>query len=115
VIKISTQIIPLTPDPYQKMQTVVNIDNQNLTLNVTLNYNEIAGYWVLGIADSAGNVLLSSIPVVTGKVPSGNLLEQYSYLNIGSWIVVKTSSISMDYPDDKNLGTDFVLIVSDTL
>lgn len=42
-------------------------------------------------------------------------LEQYSYLNIGSAYIVKTdTNISGDKPNDKNLGSTFILVWGDT-
>jgi hypothetical protein len=111
---VSTQIIPLTSDPNQTFNTSLNIDNSNITLTLTLKYNEMSGYWKMSIANTAGTLLLDSIPVITGLYPAANLLGQYSYLNIGSAYVVKTTSTTLDFPDSSTLGTDFVLAWSDT-
>jgi hypothetical protein len=50
---MSTQIIPLTSDPNQTFNTSLNIDNSNITLTLSLKYNEMSGYWKMGIANSA--------------------------------------------------------------
>jgi hypothetical protein len=42
------------------------VDGANITLILGLNYNEIAGYWVMSIADSRNNPLVASIPLLCG-------------------------------------------------
>lgn len=138
---MSLQVVTLTNAPNQSYTVKLNIDNSNITLNITVEYNEMAGYWVLGIYDSGGNLIIDSIPMVTGSYPAGNLLAQQAYLNIGSWFVVNVSNLSVesssstgygeggygggsyggqvgqggvDYPNATNLGTDFQLWVDDT-
>jgi hypothetical protein len=111
---MSTQTIPLTSDPNQTFSTTLSVDDANITLTMTLKYNEIAGYWKMSITNSSGTLLLDSIPLITGVYPAANLLEQYSYLSIGSAYILKTTSTTLDYPDDSTLGTDFVLVWSDT-
>ena len=111
---MATQLLPLTSAPNQSLQTTVSIDGKNVTLALTLRYNETAEYWILSIADARGNLLLDSLPVLTGGYPAANLLEQYAYLGIGSAYVIKTGGTAADYPGSEQLGTDFVLVWSDT-
>ena len=112
---MATQIIPLTSAPNQTLQTTVSIDGKNVTLQLTLRYNETAEYWVMGISDSQGNRLADSVPLITGAYPAGNVLEQYAYLGIGSAFVVKMGGAASDYPGTDQLGTEFVLVWGDTL
>lgn len=112
---MATQIIPLTSDPNQTMQTTVNVNSKNVTLQLMLRYNETANYWVMTVSDSQSNKLVDSIPLITGDYPSGNILEQYAYLGIGSAFVIKTGGTAADYPGSDQLGTDFALVWSDTL
>lgn len=112
---MANQIIPLTTDANQTFQTTVAVGSKNIALSLAIHYNEMAGYWVMSIADPATNtILLDSIPLITGGYPAANVLGQYSYLGIGSAYVIKTSAVSLDYPDSTDLGTDFVLVWSDT-
>jgi hypothetical protein len=114
---MSQQVIPLTPNPNQTFTVTLNIDSSNITLTMILRYNVIAEYWVLTIINSATQaIILDSIPFVTGDYPAANILGQYTYLQIGSAYVVNTDNSPLDYPDDStnSLGTDFVLIWSDT-
>ena len=112
VISVGTgQIIPLTPDPNQTFEVPVNLGNTVKSLLVTLRYNEIADFWVMTIADINNNVIVDSIPFVTGVVPGGNLLGQYAYLDIGAAYILNASGVaSPNYPGSTDLGTDFVLL-----
>ena len=107
-------IIPLTSDPDQYFSCTLPIDNKNLTLSFRIRYNTIAGYWVMAIADSNNVVLIDSIPLIRGAYPAGDILKQYRHLNIGRAYIVKNGKVDMDYPNDTNLGTDFLLVWSDT-
>jgi hypothetical protein len=111
---MADQIIPLTSDPNQTMKTTVNVGGRNITLQLDIRYNDIAEYWVMMVTDPVtGTVLIDSVPLITGDYPAGNILGQYAYLGIGSAYVVPAATVAMDYPDDTNLGTDFVLVWSD--
>lgn len=138
---MSLQVIPLTTAPNQSFTVQLNVDGAPLSLNVTLKYNEMAQYWILSISDVNNNLLVDSVPVLTGSYPAGNILQQQKYLNIGSWYIVNVSNLTLDigtetgygegfygfgpyggllveggidYPDNTNLGTDFQLWVNDT-
>lgn len=109
-------IIPLTNDPNQNFVCTIPVDGKNIDLAFNISYNAIAKYWVMRISDAiTGKIILDSIPLVTGEYPSANLLEQYSYLGIGSAILVKVSNSDLDFPDDKNLGNNFLLAWGDTI
>jgi len=113
---MSLQKIPLDNSPNQNFQCALTIGNENRNLSFLLCYNQIAEYWVISITDTnTGELLLDSVSFVTGQYPAGNILEPYSYLDIGSAFLVNVSGSSMDYPDDTNLGADFVLLWGDTL
>ena len=119
---MSLQVIPLTTSPNQSLTVQLTVDGSPLTLNITVEYDQMAGYWILGISDVNNNLLIDSVPMITGSYPAGNLLEQQRYLGIGSWYVVNVSNLipdsvnsgGVDYPDNTNLGTDFQLWVDDT-
>jgi len=72
------------------------------------------------ITDQNGNLLLDSVPFVTGVAPNGsklnamqNLLNQFSYLDIGSAALLNASGIAADRPNAFDLGTDFLLLWGD--
>lgn len=109
------QIIPLTPQN-QTLNMRLSIDGQNKTLVLKIIYNGIAGYWFMSVSDSNGNKLLDSVPLLVSDYPANNILEQYSYLQIGSAYVVPRSSLAaLGQPNDTNLGTDYVLLWGDTM
>jgi len=138
---MSLQVIPLSTSPNQSFTVQLTVDGSALQLNVTLSYNQMAGYWILSISDINNNLLIDSVPALTGSYPAANILEQQAYLRIGSWYIVNVSNITpqsgseigygegfygagpyggeaglggTDYPNDTNLGTDFQLWIDDT-
>lgn len=109
------QVVPLTPVMNQSMSITLSIDNKNVTLGLTFIYNTPGGYWYMSITDDSGNMLLDGVPLVTGDYPAANILDQYSYLGIGSAYVVSTSANLDGIPSENNLGTDYYLVWSDTV
>lgn len=108
------QIVPLTTSPNQTVTAQLQVDGKSLTLNLALRFSEMAGYWILAIMDSFGNLLLDSIPLITGVYPSANLLAQYQYLAIGSAYIISMGTSSSDYPGSTDLGSGFQLLWGDT-
>lgn len=106
-------IIPLTTNPNQNITVTIPVNGNNITLNLIIAYNLIANYWVMTIIDTSGNVLLDSIPLVTGQYPAADILGQYEYLGLGSAFLVNISNANIDFPTDSDLGTDFVLMWGD--
>jgi hypothetical protein len=85
-------------------------------LTFSISYNEPGGYWFMAVSDAkTKTLLLDAVPLVTGQYPAADLLGQYEYLGIGSAVIVPTSSLANDIPDDTNLGTDYVLVWGDTV
>lgn len=138
---MSLQLVPLSTSPNQTFVAALTVDGSPLSLGLTVQYNEMAGMWMLSISDASGNLLLSSVPMVTGTYPAANILQQYRYLKIGSAYVVNVSNESalsdtaaaygqggygqgpyggmlgfggIDYPDQTNLGITFQLWWDDT-
>lgn len=108
------QILPLTPSPNQTFQAVLSIDGANRTLQFFIRWNDMAEYWTMKITDPITSmVLLDSIPMVTGDDPVANLLEQYSYLKIGSAYLINLGSSSAN-SSDTDLGSKFILVWGDT-
>ncbi len=108
------QVLPVDASPNQTFTSTLSIGGVNKRLSFGLSYNETGGYWVMRISDPAsGAVLLDSLPLLPGEDPAANLLGQYAYLGIGSLYLVNQSNTPADRPDDKNLGTAFVLVWGD--
>ena len=109
-----SQIVPLTAAPNQSLRVALSVDGKTITLQLSVRFNSQAGYWVLTITDQFGTTLLDSIPMLCGYYPAANLLQQYAYLRIGSAYVINASGVPQDSPSVGNLGSDFVLVWSDT-
>ncbi|AIY82206.1 putative bacteriophage protein (plasmid) [Clostridium botulinum 202F] len=104
-------IIPLTTSPNQTFTSTIPIDGKKIKLMFFLRYNTEQKCWEMDISNSDKKQLVNSIPLVCGC----NLLEQHSYLNIGSAYIVKVdNNISSTRPDEYNLGDKFILLWSDT-
>jgi len=111
---MSAQIVPLTSDSDQQFSVALSINGGTIYLALEIMWNEISEYWVMTIWNAVtGILILDSIPLITGQYPAGNIFGQYDYLNIGSAYVINASNINMDYPEQENLGTDFVLYWTD--
>lgn len=88
--------VPLSPTP-QKITMAMG----GSTYELTVRWNVPNNTWMLDIADTDGNSILSSIPVVTGT----NLLEQYDYLDFGVSLFAFTDHDLDSPPTFDNLGT----------
>lgn len=108
------QIIPLTNSPSQSLTVTLTVDGLVLRLQLEVYFSEMAQYWVMDISDAAGNLLLASLPLVTGNWPAANILAQYAYLKIGSAFVINLGQVPDDYPGASELGNDFALLWDDT-
>jgi hypothetical protein len=108
------QIIPLTVSPNQTFNVNLSVDGNALTLGMGLRFNTMAGYWVLSIYDQDGNIILDSLPMITGWYPAANILAQYGYLKIGSAFLLNAGTSASDYPGTSDLGTGFQLLWGDT-
>jgi hypothetical protein len=108
------QVLPLTSDPDQSFAISLFVDGATLTLQLRVRYCEVGAVWLMTISDASGNLLLDSIPLVTGVWPAANILGQYAYLGIGSTYVLNASGVASDNPGATNLGTDFIVVWDDT-
>lgn len=109
------QLVPLTNAPNQTFAANLSVDGNPLTLNLVFRYNEIAKYWAMTVKDASLNLLVNSVPLVTGNDPACNILRQFGYLKIGSAFVINQSGTKkLNYPNNSDLGTDFVLVWGDT-
>jgi hypothetical protein len=107
---LSAQLVPLTTAPNQQLVVSLNVNGVAIDLYISLHYNEIAGWWVMTIANAAGQILLSSVPFITGSEPAGNLLGQFQYMGFGGATVINASQAANDFPSNTQLGADFFLV-----
>ena len=109
------QLVPLTNDPNQNLVAPLSVDGLIQDMFLTLRFNEAAQYWVMTVSDVQGNLILDSVPFITGNAPAGNILGQFAYLGIGSAYIINASAVAApDFPNSVDLGSDFVLIWGDT-
>lgn len=90
-------LIPLAATPQTFTITLAGVQYQ-----MTVRWNFVAAAWILDIADSTGNPILSGVPLVTGD----DLLEQFDYLNIGGQLAVQTNNNVFAVPTFTNLGQE---------
>lgn len=103
-------IVPITNDPNQTFSVSIPFTDRNVELRFFVAWNEIAGYWFMNIAnDRTGEILVEGIPMMSGKAPADNLLEQYEYLKIGKVYILKSSSVVRDIPILGDWGVNFFL------
>jgi hypothetical protein len=109
---MASQKISLDNGPNQTWAVSVDINGGISKFFCELNYNELALYWTMDIADQNQVPLLSGIPLVTGL----NILAQFGYMEIGSIYILNSSGVaSPNYPNDTDLGTDFVMVWADNV
>ena len=88
--------IPLIAAPQ-----ILSIQLGGTTYTLTVTYKDTnEGGWILDIADSQGNPIVSGIPFVTGA----DLLAQYSYLGFGGQLYVQSDTDPDSVPTFQNLG-----------
>ena len=108
-----SQVIPITSQPYQTFQTTLSVDGASLTLQLTIYFSEMSGYWIMDIYDQYGNALMLGIPLITGSWPSSNILMPYQYLEIGSAYVLNIGNSANDYPGINDFATGAFSLVWD--
>lgn len=109
------QVIPLDNSPQQTLQVALNVDGGIVRLQLEIYFAEMAAYWLMNISDANGNLLVASIPLITGSWPAANLLAQFGYLRIGSAYIINAGQVADDYPNASLLGNSFVLLWDDTV
>lgn len=110
---MSLQVVPLSSSS-QTTTAQLQVDGAPLTLVLTVKWSAMAGYWVMTIYDAQDNLLLDSVPLITGWYPAANLLAQYAYLQIGSAYIINLGVATSDYPGNTDLGAGFILLWGDT-
>lgn len=103
-------LIPINTKPNNTFTCKIPIDGGNVTLVFRTHYNEVAGYWVVSVSRSDGTELIRNLPML----PAQNILEQYSYMGIGSACIISAHQVKAEWPDAENLGSEWLLVWSDT-
>lgn len=139
---MSLQLVPVSSQPRQQFTAALAVDGKPLSLNLVISYNEMSGIWMMAISNVNNELLVDSVPLVTGGYPAANLLQQQRYLAIGSAYIINVANTNgsgasvgnsygqggygqgpygggfgfngVDYPDETNLGSSFLLFWGDT-
>lgn len=88
--------VPLISTP-QQFSVFLN----GVSYDLTLKWNEFGQRWVMDIALTSGGMLVSGIPLVVGQ----DLIEQFTYFEIGGMLVVQSDYDVLAAPTFDNLGT----------
>lgn len=102
-------VVPFEAIPNHRFSCVVPIDGGNTKLRFYMRYNEIATYWVVDISKD-DEVVLSSLPLK----PAQNILEQFSYLGIGSAYILPKSEAAKQWPEANDFSSEWVVWWGDT-
>ena len=92
----------------------LSINGGTVSLQLSVSYNAMGGFWQMNIADQTGTPIVGPVPTATGAYTAGNILAPYQYMNIGSAFVINVSGIVdtvNGVPVDRretNLGTGYV-------
>lgn len=103
--------VPLDGTHNVRLRITVPLESKNVPLMLHLRYNTEGSFWRMDVYDGlSGAALASGVPLVTGVYPGHDLLAPLEYLGIGSAFIAPLSdALAVDFPDDKTLGSDFVL------
>ncbi|MDM9660801.1 phage baseplate plug family protein [Raoultella planticola] len=85
--------IPLSPNSQSFNITLAGVDYQMRVV-----WRGVC--WFLDLMDSAGNLIIGGIPLITGA----DLLEQYAYLNLGFSLYVLCDDPASENPTQSDLG-----------
>lgn len=112
---MSATILPIMAGKNQKFTCTLPVDDKNITLDFSLTYNSPGGYWFMSITDhESGVLLIDSLPLLPGDYPSANILKQYSYLGIGSAVIVSADKENST-PTFESLGKDHFIVWNDNV
>lgn len=104
-------IIPLQAQPNRSFSCSIPVDDENISLNFSMSYNDFAGYWSMTISRSSDDMLIRNLPII----PGDNILGQFEYMRIGSAFVVPRQSVEEQWPGYNTLTSDWYLIWGDNI
>lgn len=102
-------IVPMQAETNHKFSAVIPIDGKDQKLQFKLMYNEVGAFWSLDISKN-DKELIVGLPLI----PAHNLLEQLSYLGVGSLAVVERGKIAEMYPSYSTLSSEWYVLWGDT-
>jgi hypothetical protein len=72
-----------------------------VSYQMTVHWCSASNSWMLDVADANGNLIIGSIPLVTGA----DLLAPYVYMNFGGTLTCSTDNNADAIPTYANLGS----------
>lgn len=103
-------VVPLTTSPNQTFTTTIPVNGKKLKVKIFLKYNTEQKCWTMNLKDEKNISVISGVPLVCGL----NILEQQSYMKVGSCYIVKINpNISRSKPNEFDLGTNFLMVWGD--
>lgn len=97
---MTNYVVPTLPT-----NQLLTIDLAGTTYQLLFLWNGKSNCWVMDVLDSAGNPIVTGIPLITGA----DLLEQYHYLGIGGSLLCQTIGDIDSVPTYENFGTTGIL------
>jgi hypothetical protein len=101
-------IVPMQAIPNHSFSCVIPLNNGNIELRFTMQYNEVAGFWFVDIGKD-NQTIISGYPMI----PAQDLLEQFQYMGIGHAYLIPRSELSKQFPDYETLSTEWYVVWSD--
>ena len=101
-------IVPMQAIPNHSFSCVIPLNNGNIELRFTMQYNEVAGFWFVDI-NKDNQTIISGYPLI----PAQDLLEQFQYMGIGHAYLIPRSELSRQFPDYETLSTEWYVVWSD--
>ena len=101
-------IVPMQAIPNHSFSCVIPLNNGNIELRFTMQYNEVAGFWFVDIGKD-NQTILSGYPLISAQ----DLLEQFQYMEIGHAYLIPRSELTQQFPDYETLSTEWYVVWSD--
>ena len=101
-------IVPMQAIPNHSFSCVIPLNNGNIELRFTMQYNDVAGFWFVDIGKD-NQTIISGYPLI----PAQDLLEQFQYMGIGHAYLIPRSELSKQFPDYETLSTEWYVVWSD--
>ena len=82
----------------------------NVNIELRLRYLDRYDIWLADVTELAtGAIIAMGVPLVPGE----DFLGQMGYMGVGEAYIIKVLPTSLQHPDNKTLGSTFVLIWGD--
>ena len=101
-------IVPMQAIPNHSFSCVIPLNNGNIELRFTMQYNDVAGFWFVDIGKD-NQTIISGYPLI----PAQDLLEQFQYMGIGHAYLIPRSELTQQFPDIETLSTEWYVVWSD--